>query len=224
MNPGQISSLPQRIAPTCQLLRERDQRLESLLCLASRLGHDFNNFLAPMVGYAALIKEEVAPESTVSQYAVAMENSARKAEGVIEDILVAARMPRQWRGRAVELGSLVDAEVAAWQKTLSPETRITLRQMLQPCVCLLDESQWWLAIQHLLRNARFALATGGVLEIDLRPETLSLQSAAELGLATTRVGRAPCATMALECLRTRCTAPSNRFSAPDQRAREWDWG
>jgi CheY-like chemotaxis protein len=56
---------------------------------------------------------------------------------------------------------------------------------LDACTLAADEQQWKSALQHLLANARFALAVGGRLEITLTRVTLDSATRDELGLVET---------------------------------------
>jgi CheY-like chemotaxis protein len=175
---------PQRLIPASAVLRERDERLEALVVLASRLAHDFNNYLSPIIGYVSLIKEEHGTSPTVLQYASAMEGSARKAEGVISQVLAAARPHQKWQAAEVDFRHLIETETSEWQKSLPAQAGISVHVDCDACTLYLDSSQWRLVIQQLLRNARFALATGGTLKVSLHPEKLAPKRASELGIAT----------------------------------------
>ena len=168
--------------PASAAIRERDERLDSLKLLASRLAHDFNNFLAPLLGYLALIEEEAAPGSTTLQYALAMESSARRTENIVEEILLATRPMRRFRPEPVDFTELVENEIKKWAANLPPAVRVDVKQNLKPCALTLDKGQWQLVVQHLLSNARFALAGGGALSVTLSPQSLTQEQAVELGL------------------------------------------
>src|SRR5882757_7889063 len=89
------------------VLRDRDERLESLKAVIGKLAHDFNNFLVPLLGYVTLIREEVPEASTASQYAATMESAARKTEGFIESVLLGVRPHRRFNGRDIDFGAVV---------------------------------------------------------------------------------------------------------------------
>src|SRR5881394_2080380 len=77
-------------------LRERDERLDALKTAIGKMAHDFNNILAPMSGYVTLIKEEASLHSPVYLYASGLENAARSASTIVENILLALRPQRQF--------------------------------------------------------------------------------------------------------------------------------
>ena len=183
MTPLETHNQRQRPPATAPDLRQRDERLECLVRLAGRLAHDFNNFLVPVLGYAALIREEASADSTIAHYAAAMEKSARKTENAIEDILIAARTQRQFVPRPRDFAQVVGQELAEWEKSLPAHAAIQVSSALAPCWLSLDEAQCRIMLKHLLRNARLALATGGALRVTLTPATLPIDEADKLGLA-----------------------------------------
>jgi len=104
----------QRRIPTSPALRERDERLEALIQLAGRLAHDFNNFLVPVLGYTALIREDMPSDSAVLPYLTAMEKSARKTEAAVGDLLLAARSERQFNPKPVDFTELIAKGLSEW--------------------------------------------------------------------------------------------------------------
>jgi two-component system cell cycle sensor histidine kinase/response regulator CckA len=173
--------------PVSPALRDRDERLEALKLLAGRLAHDFNNSLAPLLGYLALIKEEIPAASPILSYVVAMEGSARKTENIVEEVLLATRPLRRFRPEQVNLTDLIYEQMELWRAGLPATTPIKVRERLQPCVLTLDRGQWRIVLQQLLSNAGFALATGGTLDITLSPQALTPEQATDLGVAVTDV-------------------------------------
>ena len=168
--------------PLSPELRERDERLAALKALAGQLAHDFNNFLAPLLGYVTLIKEEAPAGSPIAQYTATMENAARKTEHIIEKVALATRSQKGFRRDPVDFAGLVRKELEQWQRDLPPTARVAVQARLEPCLLAVDAGPWQRVLQELLSNARFALATGGTLEVSLGPERLTEERAAELGV------------------------------------------
>jgi CheY-like chemotaxis protein len=146
------------------------------------LAHDFNNFLAPLLGYVTLIKEEAPPGSLVSQYASTMESAARKTERIIDKVTTATHPQKYLRRDQADFAGLVRQELEQWQRDLPATARITVQARIEPCLLAVDAGAWRRALQELLANARFALATGGALAVSLAPRRLPMERAAELGV------------------------------------------
>jgi signal transduction histidine kinase len=155
------------------VLRDRDERLESLKAVIGKLAHDFNNFLVPLLGYVTLIREEVPEASTANQYAITMESAARKTEGFIENVLLGVRPHRRFNGRDLDFGALVDNAVQKFIDSLPTSAQIHVDKSIASVEMFADEAQWQNAIGQLLSNARFALATGGQLKISLTREQIA---------------------------------------------------
>jgi two-component system cell cycle sensor histidine kinase/response regulator CckA len=168
--------------PADPLLRERDERLESLKAVIGKLGHDFNNFLVPLLGYVTLIREEVSAASTASQYAATMESAARKTEGFLDSVLLSVRPQRRFSPRELDFKALIETSLGRFVENLPPSAQIELEQSLVPASLYGDEAQWQNVLAHLLSNARFALATGGRLKITLTDDHVSSAQSAALNI------------------------------------------
>ena len=73
---------------------ERARRMESLGVLAGGVAHDLNNLLGPLVLYPQLMLEKFTLESQCVNYINKMEATAKRAAGVVQDLLTIARRER----------------------------------------------------------------------------------------------------------------------------------
>jgi two-component system cell cycle sensor histidine kinase/response regulator CckA len=80
-------------------------------------------------------------------------------------------------------------QVDLWRKELPAASGITVEEQIEGVFAYVDERQWISVFQQLLSNARFALATGGTLQVRLRSEELAPERLQELGLADPNVIR-----------------------------------
>jgi CheY-like chemotaxis protein len=168
-------------------LRARDEKLESLKAVAGKLAHDFNNFLVPQFGYVALLKEELPGNSESTEYLTAMETATKRTEGYIDSILVAMRPERQFSPSEFSLDALLTEALARWSAEAPPGLMVEVKQEIEPCTMVGDERHWRNAVGQLLANARYALATGGRLEVELARKSLSPEEVVRLGLNTDEV-------------------------------------
>lgn len=169
--------------PVSAELQGREVRLESLRVLAGRLAHDFNNFLMPIQGYLTLLREETPPESTAQQYLNTLEQTVRRVEVELDQMLLAMRPQRRFRPQWLEFHELVQRILEAWIRALPSAPTIAVRQELDACRLFADLTQWETALQQLLSNVHFALRAGGHLTVRLKTEPLPPARAAELGLS-----------------------------------------
>ncbi|MGZ8898649.1 MAG: ATP-binding protein [Limisphaerales bacterium] len=173
-----------RRLPADPALRARDQRLEALKAVAGKLAHDFNNFLVPQFGYVTLLKEELPSNSGSAQYLDAMDTATRRTESYIDSILVGMRPERQFSPEEFAFDSLLNAALDQWSADAAPGRVVEVMRAIEPAMVFGDEKLWRSAVTQLLANARFALATGGKLEVELRRQTISGDEIARLGLGT----------------------------------------
>lgn len=171
-----------RRAAADPLLRARDERLESLKAVVGKLAHDFNNFLVPQFGYITLLKEEIGSNEMAAQYLATMHNAARATESYIESVLLAMRPQRQYSPKKLDLQALLNQAADRWQAELPPDLKIEVKRQIVPLEFTGDERHWTKVFEHLLSNARHALASGGALEIRLGQGTLSEDEAVRLGV------------------------------------------
>jgi len=172
-------------APVAPALRAREERLDALNRLASKLGHDFNNHLAPILGYVTMIKEDAAGNAPVLHYASVMDHAARQTTELLDTMLSAVRPQRRFHLESTDLTALVREEAARWQAGLPANAQISVKLDLAPCTLTVDRAQWQQVVQQLLKNAHYALGTGGTLEISLQAAPVDEQAASDLGLSTT---------------------------------------
>ena len=185
MKPNPAEAFRRRHVPSGSAeLRERDERLDSLKLLVGKLAHDFNNYLAPILGYVALIKEEVSDGAVAVKYAATLEQSARRAEEGIATMLTATQPQRRFQPKSVDLAELLSDVVALWTSSLGSGSGIAVSREIAACVFEGDGAQWRALAHQLLLNARFALAMGGQLRVRLTPAVWSQAEQAELGLPT----------------------------------------
>ena len=177
-----ITKRPQVAAGLAEL-RERDERLESLKALVGAISHDINNYLAPILGYVALIEEEVEPASLAFKYSKTLEDSARRAESAIIAAVAATQPQRRFQPKRVDFTALLNQEIDDWISGLGEGVGIHVVRELVSCENDMDEDQWRSVIRNLLKNARFALAMGGRVELRLQETTLTPQRARELGVS-----------------------------------------
>ncbi len=69
----------------------RSQKMEALGILAGGVAHDLNNVLSGIVSYPDLILMDLPEESTLRRPIVIMQDSGKKAEAIVQDLLTLAR-------------------------------------------------------------------------------------------------------------------------------------
>lgn len=147
---------------------ERAERMKSLAVLAGGVAHDLNNMLGPLVGYPELILRKLDDDSPLRSKIQRIEDSAREAADVIQDLLTLARRGR-YEMESIDLNSVV-------KSYLDSPSFEGLRRRNQPIDVLLDLSadlprisgsapHLGKVMMNLVVNAMDAMDDGGTLTI-----------------------------------------------------------
>jgi len=140
------------------------QKMEAIGQLAGGIAHDFNNLLTGILGYASILKTEVAPGSFVHEAAATIEHAAQRAAQLTSQLLGFAR-----RGKFVSVPVDVHASIASVCTLLSHtiDKKITLVQHCTAARATVagDPVQLEQVILNLMVNARDAITGSGVLSM-----------------------------------------------------------
>jgi signal transduction histidine kinase len=182
-----LTGLQQRVPlgnhlPDPAALAARDERLASMRAMVGKMAHDFNNALAPLTGYVALLGEEIQEGTASREYLARIESSMGRAEKLVTDILQATHPERTFYPKLTDFTALLQGVTEVWRNALPPSAQISVQWDVGPCRVFVDEMLWARAIQELLRNAEGAMTRGGTLVISLRQQLLATEEAAVLGV------------------------------------------
>ncbi|MGA2328534.1 MAG: PAS domain S-box protein [Bryobacteraceae bacterium] len=132
------------------------QRLESIGLLAGGIAHDFNNILTSVLGYASLLREDLAPESRVQPYVEAVIQGAERAADLTMQLLAYAGKGR-FVIEAVNLSELTREMSRLLQGSIP--RNVELRLDLDETVPLVeaDRSQMQQLIMNLAINGAEAI-------------------------------------------------------------------
>jgi len=146
----------------------RSERLATVGQMASHITHEIRNPLASIGLNAELLADEFeASDSEARRLAEAIAAEVDRLTAITETYLKFVRMPRAERCPE-DLAALVRSVVAFSTAELNrSDIRVELSAPTDLPEVMVDESQLRQAILNLVRNAREAMAGGGVLEISL---------------------------------------------------------
>jgi PAS domain S-box-containing protein len=165
--------VPQEDRDRIQAQLEQAQRLEGLGQLAGGVAHDFNNLIAVILNYAALVGEEIdmaAAGGTGPQWKAASDDvgqirrAAERAAGLTRQLLSFARR-EVIQPQVIDLNNLVRTMSAVLRRTLGADLSLIthLAEDLPPI--LADPGQIDQVILNLAVNARDAMPDGGSLTL-----------------------------------------------------------
>ncbi|MCG8616214.1 MAG: PAS domain S-box protein [Desulfobacterales bacterium] len=149
------------------------QKIEAIGALAGGIAHDFNNILFPIVGFAEMLDEDLAPDSPLKENAEEILSGAKRAKELVKQILT---FSRQTDHEVVPLHPhLIVKEVAKLVKSIIP-TYIRIRHKIDKDTrpILADPTQIHQVAMNLTTNAYHAMEeNGGTLTIKLENKDIS---------------------------------------------------
>lgn len=148
------------------------QKMESIGTLAGGIAHEFNNILFPLIGYAELLKSDLADDSPHHHYIDEVLHAALRAKDLVSQILTFSR-PAEGEIKSLRL-YLVVKEVLKLLRSTIPKT-ITIQSHLDSHCGLVaaDPTQVHQVLMNLATNAFHAMETsGGCLDVSLKQVTM----------------------------------------------------
>jgi signal transduction histidine kinase len=157
----------------CARLRkqlDRAQKMEAVGTLAGGLAHDFNNSLGVILGFASLARERLRPEDPLQETLRMIEESARGAGELTQQLLGTMREGRRERVR-VNVKEVLGRVVKIASHTFDRRIRVETRLAPELPTVEAEAGQLEQALLNLCINARDAMPEGGrvTLETSTRP-------------------------------------------------------
>jgi len=128
------------------------QKLEALGTLAGGVAHDFNNILSAIMGYAALVKDDV-PEGTLTQRNIdEILTASRRARTLIQQLLTFSR-PGPHSRCPVHLRSVVEETLALLRASFPKTATLHFACSVEDDTVLADPAQIQQVVMNLCVNA-----------------------------------------------------------------------
>jgi len=147
------------------------KRMESLGLLAGGVAHDLNNILGPLVAYPTLILEELPEDSPLRADVLEIENSAKRAADVIQDLLSLARRGN-YQLEPIDVNEIVreHARTPDFEQLCAERPEVEVDTRLADEVLAIKGSRPHLSrvMANLVTNAFEAMPDGGRLTISTR--------------------------------------------------------
>jgi len=151
--------------------RRRSQRLETLGVLAGGIAHDFNNILLGIVGHTELSLRQVGASPGVREDLARVLKAAERGRQLVQRILTFSRKTDSAR-HPLRLDRPVNEVIQLLRASLPSTVEIRARLDPEAPAVLADETQIHQILMNLSTNAAQAMATGGVLRIELSRFTI----------------------------------------------------
>jgi signal transduction histidine kinase/ActR/RegA family two-component response regulator len=165
------------------------QKMETVGQLAGGIAHDFNNILTAIVGFGALIAEQVSGDAEASRNVAEILAAANRASALTRQLLAFGRRQVLHPTR-VDLNETVQSLAAMLQQLIGEhiELQIVCEAGLPPIRA--DLSQLESALANLVVNARDAMPRGGRVTIETAEVVLDDDySTAHVGVRPGRYAR-----------------------------------
>jgi hypothetical protein len=140
------------------------QKMEGVGRLAGGVAHDFNNLLTVIIGYASVMLNESAKNSSDSQNLNQILTAANKAATLTQQLLAFSRK-QAIHPRVTDLNRIVSESTGMLSRLLGSD--IVLKTSLSPGLppVLVDRGQMDQLLMNLSANARDAMPDGGFFSI-----------------------------------------------------------
>jgi signal transduction histidine kinase len=156
-----------REAEAQRVERERIGTLEAVGGLAGGLAHHFNNLLTVVQGHLHLAREDGAASRNLDE----IQQAADRVAAITNQLLL-------YSGRQFDLRqphdvvATVQAIVRQLQASMPSSIQVRLEAPSAPISALVDRRQLAVLLDELVKNARDAMPSGGVVRIGVERETL----------------------------------------------------
>jgi len=161
---------------------QQAQRMEAIGTLAGGISHDFNNILAPIIGYADLARASVPEKSPAENYIGEILKAAKRARDLVKQILTFSRQSEQ-RMAPIRLQPIVKESLKLLRASIP--TTIEISRYVDPdCgTVAADPTQIHQVMMNLCTNAYQAMReNGGVMTVSLKETELGSDFARHLNL------------------------------------------
>ncbi len=144
------------------------QKMESIGMLAGGVGHDFNNMLTGILGYASLIKRVVTDNPTLSRYAEAIELATQRAAKLTQHLLNFSRRQKKSIG-IININDLLEDVLFLAKESFR---EVSIEKNLESTLPSIkgDEGELQNVFLNLLINAKDAMDGKGLLKVSTKRE------------------------------------------------------
>jgi len=159
----------------------RTQKMDALGKLTGGIAHDYNNMLGVVLGYADLLKEMLAEQPDLENYADQIIHASERGAKLTKKLLSFSRQ-KSSDANALDINQVLIEDQHMLEKTLTARIQLELKLEEDPWQVYLDESELEDAILNLCINAMHAIESSGTLTIETKNKTLNTIEAESLEL------------------------------------------
>jgi signal transduction histidine kinase len=164
------------------------RKLESVGQLASRMAHELNNLLQPIVSAAQMVAEDHTEDADLSDSMALILDSAKRAADIVHGMLLYVRRAPK-AARPAWLAETVTRYVKGLCLTLSPGVCLDLRVGSTAINVAIDDGEFGQIIRNLMENAVCAVAGRGNLTVTVDELPVTDLEAVRRRIPSGRYGR-----------------------------------
>ncbi len=142
----------------------QSQRLEAVGQLTSGIAHDFNNLLGVMIGNAEILGDKIGGDKTAMHNIAGIIGAVERGATLTERLLAFGRK-QTLAPRVTDIGELTRGIDDMLRRSLGEETELLVNTAKGLWPALIDSAQLEHALVNMAVNARYAMSTGGVLQV-----------------------------------------------------------
>jgi two-component system cell cycle sensor histidine kinase/response regulator CckA len=147
------------------------QKMEAVGRLAGGVAHDFNNLLMVISGYTEVMLEQLEPNSTLHQKALAVQQAADRATTLTRQLLAFSRK-QMLELKVVDVNTIVSDIERLLRPLIGENVELTTKLGASRGHTRADAGQLEQVIMNLVVNAKDAMAEGGKITIQTANVTL----------------------------------------------------
>lgn len=159
------------------------ERIHTLGMLAGGVAHDFNNLLTGILGHISYLRRILPRTGSHLESVCAIEEGARKASGLTQQILNYSKLDCSEELAEVDLCDLVCRTCRLLKGAILPRYSLSFDVAKQAVVVLANEAKLAQVIVNLVINSRDALDEGGKIEVSVRSVQHNDKTLAQLQVA-----------------------------------------
>ena len=141
------------------------QKMEAVGRLAGGVAHDFNNLLTAILGFSAMLLEDLPPDDPNRSSIIEIQRAGQSAASLTKQLLAFSRL-QILNPEVLDLNAVVRRIDALLQRVIGEDIDLVLRLAPRLDHISADAGQIEQVIMNLAINARDAMPTGGMLTIE----------------------------------------------------------
>jgi len=141
------------------------QKMEAIGQLAGGVAHDFNNLLTAIIGYSTMLSQNLSGDAKNIQYVNQVMGASEKAAELTKSLLAFSRK-QEIELRPINLKTVLTSVRSLLSRIIGEDISFHISIPSDDIVILADPGQIEQVLLNLATNARDAMVSGGMLNVD----------------------------------------------------------